>query len=121
MPSTWQGNYLSIYTHCKTGMLPMLFPLIVPLLMQPQWSLNRKITCFVAYLGAIIIITTPWNYHNYRTHKTSLPQRFYGAAVARKSRVLSFSLRTTAKTQYCSDLAGRTQSGSEWRTQCFYD
>jgi len=22
MPSTWQGNYFSIYTHCKTGMLP---------------------------------------------------------------------------------------------------
>ncbi|WP_445172439.1 hypothetical protein [Microcoleus sp.] len=26
MPSTWQGNYLSIYTHCKTGMLPMSLP-----------------------------------------------------------------------------------------------
>ena len=24
MPSTWQGNYFSIYTHCKTGMLPIL-------------------------------------------------------------------------------------------------
>jgi hypothetical protein len=24
MPSTWQGNYFSIYTHCKTGMLPFL-------------------------------------------------------------------------------------------------
>ena len=23
MPSTWQGNYLSIYTRCKTGMLPI--------------------------------------------------------------------------------------------------
>jgi hypothetical protein len=23
MPSTWQGNYPSIYTHCKTGMLPV--------------------------------------------------------------------------------------------------
>ena len=24
MPSTWQGNYLSIYTRCKTGMLPVI-------------------------------------------------------------------------------------------------
>ena len=23
MPSTWQGNYFSIYTHCPTGMLPL--------------------------------------------------------------------------------------------------
>jgi 4-amino-4-deoxy-L-arabinose transferase-like glycosyltransferase len=64
------GALLAITNLCRPT--AMLFPLIVPLLMPRQWSLKRKIACFVAYLGAIIIITTPWTYHNYRTHKTFL-------------------------------------------------
>jgi hypothetical protein len=50
----------------------MLLPALVPLLMPRQWLFKRKIALFLAYLGAIIIITAPWTYHNYRTHKTFL-------------------------------------------------
>ena len=64
------GALLAITNLCRPT--AMLFPLILPLLMPRQWSFKRKIACFVAYLGVIIIITTPWTYHNYRTHKTFL-------------------------------------------------
>lgn len=64
------GALLAITNLCRpTG---MLFPFIVPLLMPREWHFKRKIALFVAYLGAIIIITAPWTYHNYRTHKTFL-------------------------------------------------
>ncbi|MCC3464802.1 MAG: glycosyltransferase family 39 protein [Microcoleus sp. PH2017_06_SFM_O_A] len=64
------GGLLAITNLCRPT--AMLFPVIVPLLMPRQWSFKRKVALFVAYLGAIIIITTPWTYHNYRTHKTFL-------------------------------------------------
>ncbi|TAE96734.1 MAG: hypothetical protein EAZ79_13565 [Oscillatoriales cyanobacterium] len=54
------GALLAITNLCRPT--AMLFPLIVPLLMPRQWSFKRKIALFVAYLGAIIIITTPWTY-----------------------------------------------------------
>ncbi|WP_445249285.1 ArnT family glycosyltransferase [Microcoleus sp. OTE_8_concoct_300] len=64
------GAVLAITNLCRpTGMLLLA---IVPLLMPRQWSFKRKIALFMAYLGAIIIITAPWTYHNYRTHKTFL-------------------------------------------------
>jgi len=64
------GALLAITNLCRpTG---MLLPAIVPLLMPRQWHFKRKIALFLAYLGAIIIITAPWTYHNYRTHKTFL-------------------------------------------------
>jgi 4-amino-4-deoxy-L-arabinose transferase-like glycosyltransferase len=64
------GTLLAITNLCRpTG---MLLPAIVPLLMPRQWHFKRKIALFLAYLGAIIIITAPWTYHNYRTHKTFL-------------------------------------------------
>ncbi|MEG4517971.1 MULTISPECIES: glycosyltransferase family 39 protein [unclassified Microcoleus] len=64
------GALLAITNLCRpTG---MLLPAIVPLLMSRQWHFKRKIALFIAYLVAIIIITAPWTYHNYRTHKTFL-------------------------------------------------
>lgn len=64
------GAVLALTNLCRpTG---MLLPAIVPLLMPRQWHFKRKIALFLAYLGAIIIITAPWTYHNYRTHKTFL-------------------------------------------------
>lgn len=73
--SRWQnfalaGALLAITNLCRPT--AMLLPLIVPLLMPREWHLKRKIALFIAYLGAIIIITAPWTYHNYRTHKTFL-------------------------------------------------
>ncbi|MCY7383440.1 MAG: glycosyltransferase family 39 protein [Microcoleus sp. CAN_BIN18] len=62
------GAVLAITNLCRPTRI--FFPLILPLLMPRQWLFKRKIACFVAYLGAIIIITVPWTYHNYRTHKT---------------------------------------------------
>jgi 4-amino-4-deoxy-L-arabinose transferase-like glycosyltransferase len=64
------GAVLAITNLCRPAAI--FFPLIVPLLMPREWHLKRKITLFVAYVGAIIIITAPWTYHNYRTHKTFL-------------------------------------------------
>ena len=64
------GALLAITNLCRPT--AMLFPAIVPLLMPHQWPFKRKIALFVAYLGAIIVITAPWTYHNYRTHKTFL-------------------------------------------------
>ena len=64
------GAVLAITNLCRPT--AMLLPLIVPLLMPRKWCLKRKIALFVAYLGTIIIITAPWTYHNYRTHKTFL-------------------------------------------------
>lgn len=64
------GGVLAITNLCRPT--AMLLPVIVPLLMPRQWHLKRKIALFLAYLGAIIIITAPWTYHNYRTHKTFL-------------------------------------------------
>ncbi|MEG5042347.1 MULTISPECIES: glycosyltransferase family 39 protein [unclassified Microcoleus] len=64
------GALLAITNLCRpTG---MLLPAIVPLLMPREWHFKRKIALFIAYLGAVIIITAPWTYHNYRTHKTFL-------------------------------------------------
>lgn len=64
------GALLATTNLCRpTG---MLLPAIVPLLMPREWHLKRKIALFLAYLGAIIIITAPWTYHNYRTHNTFL-------------------------------------------------
>ncbi|MEG4323386.1 MULTISPECIES: glycosyltransferase family 39 protein [unclassified Microcoleus] len=64
------GALLAITNLCRPT--AMLLPAIVPLLMPREWHFKRKIALFVAYLGAIIIITAPWTYHNYRTHKTFL-------------------------------------------------
>jgi hypothetical protein len=64
------GAMLAITNLCRPT--AMLFPAIVPLLMPREWSLKRKMVLFAAYLSAIIIITAPWTYHNYRTHKTFL-------------------------------------------------
>lgn len=64
------GAMLAITNLCRPT--AMLLPVIVPLLMPREWHLKRKIALFIAYLGAIIIITAPWTYHNYRTHKTFL-------------------------------------------------
>jgi len=64
------GALLAITNLCRPT--AMLFPAIVPLLMPREWHFKRKIALFVAYFGAIIIITAPWTYHNYRTHKTFL-------------------------------------------------
>ena len=64
------GALLAITNLCRPT--AMLLPVIVPLLMPREWLLKRKIALFVAYLGAIIVITAPWTYHNYRTHKTFL-------------------------------------------------
>jgi 4-amino-4-deoxy-L-arabinose transferase-like glycosyltransferase len=64
------GALLAITNLCRPT--AMLFPAIVPLLMPREWPLKRKMVLFAAYLSAIIIITAPWTYHNYRTHKTFL-------------------------------------------------
>lgn len=64
------GALLAITNLCRPT--AMLFPAIVPLLMPREWPFKRKIALFVAYFGAIIIITAPWTYHNYRTHNTFL-------------------------------------------------
>lgn len=64
------GALLAITNLCRPT--AMLLPVIVPLLMPREWHLKRKIALFLAYVGAIIIITAPWTYHNYRTHKTFL-------------------------------------------------
>ncbi|WP_445242348.1 hypothetical protein [Microcoleus sp. S13_C5] len=67
---SFAGALLAITNLCRPT--TMLLPAIVPLLMPRQWHFKRKIALFLAYLGAIIIITAPWTYHNYRTHKTFL-------------------------------------------------
>jgi len=64
------GALLAITNLCRPT--AMLLPEIVPLLMPRQWLFKRKIALFLSYLGALIIITAPWTYHNYRTHKTFL-------------------------------------------------
>jgi len=53
MPSTWQGNYLSIYTHCKTGMLPSDGELLAPFTVEG--SCNR--TVFETWLETCLIPT----------------------------------------------------------------
>lgn len=65
------GALLAITNLCRPTM--MLFPAAIPLLMPLGWTLKRKISLFLAYILAVVVVTAPWTYHNFRTYNVFLP------------------------------------------------
>lgn len=65
------GGMVAAANLCRPAM--MLFFVALPLLMPWGWTLKRKISCFLAYMMALVVVTAPWTYHNYLNHKKFLP------------------------------------------------
>jgi 4-amino-4-deoxy-L-arabinose transferase-like glycosyltransferase len=65
------GGLLAIANLCRPSM--MLFPFFLPLLFPMNWGLKRKLRMGLAYLAAVIVVTAPWTYHNFRTHQAFIP------------------------------------------------
>jgi 4-amino-4-deoxy-L-arabinose transferase-like glycosyltransferase len=65
------GVLIAITNLCRPT--AALFPFLVPLLMPRSWTWKRKIQLSLAYLGAVVVVTAPWVYHNYQTYHAFLP------------------------------------------------
>jgi hypothetical protein len=74
-PRLWRfagaGASIAVVTLCRPT--SALLPLILPLLLPWGWSLKQKAGVCIAYGLTMIVVITPWTYHNWRTFHRFLP------------------------------------------------